>query len=161
MGMYATGDGYLNLAAPWGRLWKNFCGAIGRPDLTKDSRFARADDRSRNRDALTKEIETALRERTTAEWVEILNAADVPAGPVNDIAQTFADPQVRHLGVAAKVTHPQLGEIEVVRNATNLEGVSGAIRRPAPEAGEHTDEILLRFGLDAQEIEALRADEVI
>ena len=80
---------------------------------------------------------------------------------MNDIAQAFADPQVRHLGIASPVDHPRVGRIEVVRNATHLEGVSGAIRRPAPEAGEHTDAILAEFGLDEAEIDALREDGVV
>ena len=75
-------------------------------------------------------------------------------GPVNDIAQTFADPQVQHLRVATPVTHPAVGPIEIVRNATTLEGVPNEIRRPAPEAGEHSDEILRQFGLDDAEIDA-------
>jgi crotonobetainyl-CoA:carnitine CoA-transferase CaiB-like acyl-CoA transferase len=161
MGMYPTRDGQMNLAAPWGRLWKRFCDVIERSDLTCDPRFARPEDRAQNRDALNREITTALKARTTGEWVEILNAAGVPSGPVNDIAQTFADPQVRHLRIATPVTHPTVGPIEVVRNATNLEGVPGEIRRPAPESGEHSDEILRQFGLDDTEIEVLRAGEII
>ena len=161
MGMYPTRDGQMNLAAPWGRLWKRFCDVIERSDLTCDPRFARPEDRAQNRDALNREITTALKARTTAEWVEILNAAGVPSGPVNDIAQTFADPQVRHLRIATPVTHPTVGPIEVARNATNLEGVPGELQRPAPESGEHSDEILRQFGLDDAEIEALRAGEII
>jgi formyl-CoA transferase len=161
MGMYETRDGHVNLAAAWGRLWKTFCEVIGRNDLVRDPRFASAKARAQNRDALTREISDALRERTALEWVETLNAAGVPAGPVNNIAQTFADPQVQHLRVATPITHPTVGPIEVVRNATTLEGVPGEIRRPAPEAGEHSDEILRQFGLDDAEIDALRMDEII
>ncbi len=161
MGMYATKDGYMNLAAPWGRLWEALCRVISRPALAQDSRFASAADRARNRDALNAEITEALSTRTTAEWVEAMNAEGIPSGPVNDLAETFADPQVRHLGVAAPVTHPVAGEIAILRNATHLEGVPDDIRRPAPEPGEHTDEILRQFGLDDAEIAALRKDEVI
>jgi len=161
MGLYETRDGYINLAAPWGRLWRSFCEVIGRADLEHDARFAGLDDRARNRDALNMEITNALRARTTEEWVEILNEAGVPSGPVNDIAQTFADPQVQHLHVATPTTHPKVGHIEIVRNATNLEGVPGEIRRPSPEAGEHSDEILRQFGLSDTEIKGLRSNEVI
>jgi formyl-CoA transferase len=161
MGTYATRDGHVNLAAPWGRLWTTLCERLDRTDLARDARFRTAADRSKHRDALTREIEAALAARTTREWVEILNEAGIPAGPVNDVAETFADPQVRHLGIASPVDHPALGRIEVVRNATNLEGVSGAIRRPAPEAGEHTVELLRRFGLDDAEIASLREGGVI
>lgn len=161
MGMYASRDGYLNIAAPSGRLWTDFCRAIGRADLEHDERFASSAGRARNREALNLEITRALEIRTTQDWVDCLNGVGVPAGPVNDIAQTFADPQVRHLGIATPVTHPTVGPIEIVRNATNLDGVSGEIRRASPLPGEHADEILRQFGLDDTEIETLRADSII
>ena len=161
MGMYATRDGYMNVAAPWGRLWSALCDVIARPELASDPRFAQAADRARNRDALNEEIERALSTKTTREWVEAMNAVGIPSGPVNDLAETFADPQVRHLGVATPVTHPVVGEIEILRNATHLEGVSSDIRRPAPEPGEHTEEILRQFGLEDAEIARLREDGVV
>ena len=161
MGLYETRDGHINLAAPWGRIWRRFCKVIGRADLEHDARFIGPADRAQNRDALNLEITEALKVRTTQEWVEIVNEAGIPAGPVNDIAQTFADPQVQHLHVATPVTHPTVGPIEIVRNATNLEGVPAEIRRPSPEAGEHSDEILRQFGLSGTEIDELRSNEVI
>ncbi|MEM9564994.1 MAG: CoA transferase [Actinomycetota bacterium] len=161
MGMYPTSDGYLNVAASWGRLWVDFAKVIGRPDLVDDERYASPDDRRRNRHALNAEIEAALSTRTTADWVEALNAAGVPAGPVNDVAEAFDDPQVRHLGVAAPVEHPTAGPIEIVRNATTIDGISGDIRRPSPEPGEHAEEILAGFGFAADDIAELRAAGVI
>ncbi|CAM9420204.1 unnamed protein product [Discosporangium mesarthrocarpum] len=161
MGMYATKDGYMNLAAPWGRLWPALCEVIERPDLAEDPRFAGPADRTRNRDSLSEELTRALARRTTAEWVDAMNAVGIPSGPVNDVAQTFADPQVRHLEIATPVHHPVVGEIEILRNATHLEGVSSDIRRPAPEHGEHTTEILRQFGFDENEIARLRDDDVI
>ncbi len=161
MGMYATADGYMNLAAPWGRLWEALCDVIERPELTTDPRFAAPADRATNREALNEELAGTLARRTTAEWVETMNAVGIPSGPVNDVEQTFADPQVRHLGIATPIAHPRVGEIEILRNATQLEGVPGDIRRPAPEPGEHTEEVLRQFGLEDDEIARLRADEVI
>ncbi|MGF1596020.1 MAG: CaiB/BaiF CoA transferase family protein [Acidimicrobiales bacterium] len=161
MGMYETGDGHMNIAAPWGHIWHTFCKLIDRPDLPDDERFASPKARTANRAELNALITDVLRTRTTNEWVELLNEHGVPSGPVNDVAQTFADPQVVHLGVAAPVEHPSVGSIEVIRNATNIEGVPGDIRRPSPEAGEHSDEILAQFGLEPAEIETLRADGVI
>lgn len=161
MGMYATKDGFLNLAAPWGRLWAALCDVVERPDLAKDPRFAAPSDRNRNRDALNEELTQALANRTTAEWVDAMNAAGIPSGPVNDLAQTFADPQVRHLGIATPVDHPVVGEVEILRNATHLEGVPSDIRQPAPAPGEHTDEILRQFGLDDDEIAGLRERAVV
>jgi len=161
MGMYETQDGYMNLAAPWGRIWAALCEILERQDLAADPRFSGPVERTTHRDTLNEEITTALRTRTTAEWVEIMNEAGIPAGPVNDVEQTFADPQVQHLGVAAPVNHPIVGEIEILRNATHLEGVSSEIRRPAPEPGEHSDEILREFGLADTEIDSLRTNEII
>ncbi len=161
MGTFETQDGQMNIAAPWGRIWTAFCKVIERPELAQDPRFADPAARARHRPELEVEITAALRLRKTQDWVERLTAADVPAGPINDIEQTFADPQVRHLGIAAPVTHPVAGPIEILRNATNLEGVPNEIRRPSPEPGEHSDEILRAFGLDASEIESLRTREII
>lgn len=161
MGMYETADGHMNLAAPWGRIWTALCGVLERPDLADDPRFSGPIERAKHRDALNEEITAALRARTTAEWVEAMNQVGIPSGPVNDIAQTFADPQVRHLGVATPVTHPIVGAIEILRNATHLEGVSSEIRRPAPLPGEHSIEILREFGLHDEEIDSLRASEII
>ena len=161
MGLYPTADGHLNVAAAWGQLWIAFCEVIDRPDLPTDERFARPADRMANHDALTEIIGAALSERTTSEWVDALNDVGVPAGPVNDMAQTFADPQVQHLGVAAPVEHPVAGDIEIIRNATTLDGVPDAIRRPSPLAGEHTLQILTQFGFEPDEVEELSTQGVV
>lgn len=161
MGLYPTADGHLNVAAAWGQLWIAFCEVIGRPDLPADGRFARPSDRMANHDELTRVITTALSERTTSEWVDALNDAGVPAGPVNDLAETFADPQVRHLGVASSVLHPIAGEIEIISNATTLEGVSDSVRRPSPLAGEHTHQILAQFGFGTDEVEQLATRGIV
>ncbi len=161
MGTYRTEDGHINIAAPWGRLWGQLCLVINRPRLTEDPRFATAEDRCANREALTQEIETALAGDSTASWVEALNRQGIPAGPVNDVAQAFDDPQVRHLEVAVPVEHPAVGSIEVVRNATTIAGIPYDIRRPSPEPGEHSDEILAEFGLTIGEVGALRTSGVI
>ncbi len=161
MGMYATADGYINLAASGGRLWEAFCKEIGLPELLTDERFDRGSKRSERRDELNAIVAARLAEETTASWVERLNVVGVPCGPVNTVAEAFDDPQVQHLEMAKPVAHPVAGDIEVLKNATNLDGVSGDIRRPAPQAGEHTEEILARFGLSQDEVAALRADQVI
>lgn len=161
MGMYQANDGYLNIAAPWGRIWQSFCVVIAREDLLTDPRFADPADRAKNRAELNDHINDALSGRSTEEWVEALNDAGVPAGPVNDVGQTFADPQVQHLGVAAPVDHPTVGAIDIIKNATNIVGVPDVIRRPSPEAGEHSDEILAQFGLTTDEIASLRDQAAI
>ncbi len=161
MGTYRTGDGHMNIAAPWGRIWRRFVDVIGRPDLPDDERFATPEARTANRAALNAEIEAALAGRSTAEWVEAMNAEGIPSGPVNNVAEAFADPQVRHLGVAAPVEHPTAGPIEIVRNATTIEGVPGDIRLASPEPGQHAEEILAKFGWADDEIAGLRDEGVI
>jgi formyl-CoA transferase len=161
MGTYETGDGHINIAAPWGRLWRRLCEAIERPDLATDPRFTTPGDRSSNRGQLSHEINQVLSTRSTDEWVSILNDVGIPAGPVNNVAQTFADPQVQHLGVAVPITHNTVGPIEVVRNATNIDGVSNAVRSASPDAGQHADEVLTEIGLTTEEIARLRDNGVV
>jgi crotonobetainyl-CoA:carnitine CoA-transferase CaiB-like acyl-CoA transferase len=161
MGLYATRDGAINVAAPWGRLWAAFCKVLGREDLAREPRYATAGDRARNRDALDREIGERLRERDTRDWLESLHAAGIPSGPVYDVGEVFDDPQVRHLGMAVPVVHPARGEIRILRNATRIEGHDDAIRRPAPEAGEQTDEILRDFGFSDEAIDTLRREDVV
>ena len=156
MGTYEAADGYINIAAPGGRLWRAFCAEIGRPDLPDDDRFSSTKLRSANRAELNKLIGERLATAGCDEWVERLNAVGIPCGRVNSVAEAFADPQVQHLGMAAPVHHPVMGDIRIVRNATQIDGVSGDIRRPSPAQGEHTDEILAQFGLEPDEIAALR-----
>jgi len=161
MGLYATRDGAINVAAPWGRLWEAFCGVLGRPELARDPRYASARERSRHRDALDGEIGAILRTRDSRDWLAALDAAGVPCGPVNDVREVFADPQVRHLGMAVPVAHPAAGEIRILRNATRIAGQPDAIRRPSPERGEHSAEILREHGFDDAEIERAIRDGVV
>lgn len=155
MGMYETSDGHMNIAAPWGRIWKRFCAVIDRANLLEDERFATPADRSANRSELNRLISEALAQHTTAEWVVLMNEQGIPSGPVNNVEQTFADPQVEHLGIASPVEHPTVGPIEIIRNATNIEGHPNAIRRPSPNAGEHSSEVLTGLGLSDEEIATL------
>ncbi len=161
MGMYATADGHMNIAAPWGRIWRRFCTVIARADLLDDERFASAELRTANRAALNAEITEALSAHTTEHWVLAMNAEGIPSGPVNNVAQTFEDPQVQHLGVAVPVDHSSVGRIEIIRNATNIEGVSNDVRLPSPDAGEHSEDILARFGLSEEEVADLRDRGVV
>ena len=156
MGTYVAADGYINIAAPGGRLLRSFCAEIGLPGLTDDERFSSSRTRSANRAALNEVIGERLATASCDEWVERLNAVGIPCGRVNSVAEAFADPQVRHLGMAAPVRHPAVGDIRIIRNATQIDGVPGDIRRPSPTKGEHTDEILAQFGLDADDVAVLR-----
>jgi crotonobetainyl-CoA:carnitine CoA-transferase CaiB-like acyl-CoA transferase len=106
-------------------------------------------------------LEKKLQVKTTAEWVEILNAAGVPSGPILSIDQVFANEQVQHLGLARSLQHPQLGEIKVLGLPVTLSRTPGAVRTPTPEKGEHAEEILQELGLNLAEIQQLREEKVI
>ena len=110
---------------------------------------------------MTVEIEKRLATRDADEWVELLTAAGVPAGPVLNVEQSFADPQVQTLPVVAPVKHPTYGDQRLVGHGFNLERTPPRICSAAPERGEHTDEILGELGYGMQEIERLRADRVV
>jgi formyl-CoA transferase len=158
---YPTADGYINVAASGASMWRTLCTALVRLDLLERSEFADADSRSKNRAALNTELAATLRTRPSAHWIEVLNAAGVPCGPIYRVDQVFADPQVQHLGVAAPVPHGSLGEIRVVANAVKLSRTPARMVAALPPAGTHTDEILSELGYDAAAIAALRADGVV
>ncbi|MBK7950914.1 MAG: CoA transferase [Deltaproteobacteria bacterium] len=161
MGLYPTRDGAINLAAPWGRLWEACCRALGLEECLSDPRFATIRDRARHRDALDRLLAERLLARGTGEWLEALHAVGVPCGPVNDVGQVFADPQVVHLGMAVPVEDPVRGPIRILRNATRIAGHDPAIRRPAPTAGQHSSAILRQFGFRDAEIETLESSGIV
>jgi len=161
MGCFASSDGYVNIAGPAGRLLHRFCEVIGMPELPQDPRFRSVGGRSRNRAALNAIVAERLRTRTTAEWVEALNAAGVPCGPVYRVDQVFADPQVEHLGMAAEIEHPALGKTRVLRNAVNISGSDPTVRSPSPAPGQHSEAILREIGLSTDEIEQLEKAGVL
>jgi formyl-CoA transferase len=158
---YTTADGHMNVAASGEGMWKRLCAAIGRPDLLARAEFDGAANRARNRGALNAELNTALREKKSEEWISILNAAGVPCGPIYSMDQVFADPQVQHLHAAATVDHPVLGAIRVVNQAVGLSRTPATMAAATPEIGQHTDEVLSAAGYSGAEIAALRKNKVI
>jgi formyl-CoA transferase len=161
MGAFPSRDGLVNIAAPGGTKWTDFCHLLGAPHLLEDPRFATSASRSEHRDLLNSEIGVYTAKHPTTHWVELLNEGGIPCGPVYTIDQTFADPQVEHLGLASPVEHPDLGSIAIIRNAVNLTRTPTGIGRPAPDRGQHTGEVLGELGLDAAQVDALRADGVV
>jgi crotonobetainyl-CoA:carnitine CoA-transferase CaiB-like acyl-CoA transferase len=153
---YRTADGHMNVAASGEGMWKRLCAAIGREDLLARPEFADQPRRAKNRAALNAEINKALEKKKSAEWIEALNTAGVPCGPIYTMDQVFADPQVQHLAVAAEVESRALGKFRVVNNAVRLSRTPATMAAAAPEIGEHTDEVLVELGYGAQEIAALR-----
>ncbi len=160
-GVFATRDGHINIAASGREMFQRLCIALGAPELAADPAYATDKDRSRNRDALNAAIETITRTRSSAEWVATLNAASVPSGPINRIDEVFADPQVRHLGIAAPVEHPELGRIELVGQPMTLSRTNWHLDYATPAPGEHTDAVLRALGYGDDEIADLRARHVV
>lgn len=160
-GTFQVKDGYINIAAGGQHMWKRVCAALKMPERYEDPRFATPGKRSKNRDALTVILEEKLQTKTAAEWVEILNAAGVPTGPILTIDQVFANEQVQHLGMATPLSHPHLGTIQVLGLPTTLSRTPGAVRTLAPEKGEHTEAILRELDVSEEEIQQLRAAGVV
>jgi len=161
MGCFASADGYVNIAGSSGRLLHSLCEAIGLPGIPADPRFDSAAKRSANRAELNALIAERLRTRTTAAWVEELNRAGVPCGPVYRMDEVFADPQVEHLAMTEPVEHPALGRLDILRNAVRMTDAPATVRAPSPDAGDHTGEVLAELGYSGAEIDRLRAEGVI
>jgi crotonobetainyl-CoA:carnitine CoA-transferase CaiB-like acyl-CoA transferase len=161
MGCFATADGHVNIAAPSGRQWEAFCGVAGLEALPADPRFDNEARRSEHRAALNEIIAARLALRSTAEWVEALGAAGVPAGAVLAVDEVFADPQTRHLDLVQSLAHPELGSIGLIRNPVSLASGRPEIRSLSPQPGEHTDAILAELGLAPSDIDALRDAGVV
>ncbi|WAP71336.1 CaiB/BaiF CoA transferase family protein [Jiella pelagia] len=161
MGVVETADGHINIAVGGESQWPPFCRAIGRPEYAKDPRFATQGDRFANRPALTALLKEIFSEKPSEEWLSVLEDHGVPCGPINGIDAVFADPQVRHLGVAKAVEHRARGPIRVVATPITMSRTPSSIRTPSPDPGEHTDEILGEAGLTIEEIGDLRAKGAI
>jgi crotonobetainyl-CoA:carnitine CoA-transferase CaiB-like acyl-CoA transferase len=160
-GRFRAGDGFVNIAAGNDAMWQELARALGRPDWIDDARFRDALERLRHREELTTEIEGVLSQRAVEHWVEVLNRVGVPAGPVLDVAQVFADPQVLAREMLVALPHAEVGTFKTTGLPVKLLRTPGAIRRPPPLHGEHTDEVLLECGLDRVEIGRLRRENVI
>ncbi|KPK08893.1 MAG: CoA-transferase [Betaproteobacteria bacterium SG8_39] len=158
---YRTRDGHMNIAASGDGMWQRLCEALGRPEMLKQASFTGQANRAENRKALNAEIEKATVTKTTAEWVEILNAAGVPCGPIYQMDQVFSDPQVQHLEAAATVHHPRLGDFRIVNQAVKLTRTPASMACASPELGEHTEEILKEIGYRDADLAQLKKDKVI
>jgi crotonobetainyl-CoA:carnitine CoA-transferase CaiB-like acyl-CoA transferase len=158
---YRTKDGHINVAASGEGMWTSLCQALGREDMLADPDFKGGKQRAANRGKLNAAIEAVLLKKASAEWIDILNKAGIPCGPIYKIDQVFADPQVRHLGVATPVEHAKLGRKEILANAATLSRTPAKVVAPTPEIGEHTDEILRELEYSQQEIDKLRKGGVV
>jgi formyl-CoA transferase len=160
-GVYPTTDGHINIATAGGKIYERLCRVLGDEGLITDPDYATGQARSDNRDALNERLDVLTRKKSSAEWVQILNDAGVPCGPIYDINEMFDDPQVKHLGMAAPVEHPTLGTIEIVSQAASLSRTPFRIHTATPELGQHTDEILDGLGVNAADISNLKERGIV
>jgi formyl-CoA transferase len=160
-GVFPTSDGHINIAAAGQHMFERLCAALGAEELVKRPEFADQDARSKNRAALNAALAEKTRRKRSREWIDALNVAGVPCGPIYNMNEVFDDPQVRHLRMAAPVHHPGLGDIEVVAQPVELTRTPSSIRTATPEKGEHTDDVLRELGYDERAIARLRAGKVV
>jgi crotonobetainyl-CoA:carnitine CoA-transferase CaiB-like acyl-CoA transferase len=160
-GVFKTADGHMNIAASGQHMYRRLCEALDVKHLIEDPRFTTPQDRSKNRLACNAELEKATATKTSAEWVDILNKAGVPCGPILNVKEMFEDEQIRHLKLATAIQHPRLGEQTVQNLPVTLSRTPGAVVSASPDLGEHTDQVLGELGYSKEEIAALHRDGAV
>ncbi|HSV60059.1 MAG TPA: CoA transferase [Variovorax sp.] len=155
-GVFQTADGPLNIAPATAEMWKRLCEVLELQQLVDDPRYATNAARIERRLELKALIEARLKERNRSDWTQLLLAADIPAGPINNLADVFADEQVLHSRLVEEVQHTQLGAIRQVGSPISFDGrLGGSIRRAPPLLGEHTFEVLREHGYAQEDLQAL------
>jgi crotonobetainyl-CoA:carnitine CoA-transferase CaiB-like acyl-CoA transferase len=157
-GVFKTADGHINIASAGSRIWQRFCEAAGAKDLMERPEYQTAVGRSQHRNELNADIERYTVKRSSAEWIDLLNKAGVPTGPIYSIDQVYGDPQVVHLGMAQPVKRSNL---RMARQPVSLSRTPSQLAAPPPAVGEHTSGVLREFGFSAKDIAALRKANAI
>ena len=160
-GVFDTSDGQINIQVSGGKMWQSLCDVLGQSALAEQSEFSSEQQRHINRAALKQQIEHLTRRFSTAELIVLLNDAGVPSGPVNNIKETFSDPQVKDLDMVTAIDRPRLGGFDQIRSPINLSGLRRNNNEAAPELGADTDAILAEIGMNAQDIKELHEQGVV
>lgn len=160
-GVFKTSDGHINIAATGDIMWTRLCEVLGDPEMAENPDFIGGAKRSENRAAVNAGIEAHTVNRTSAEWIEKLEAAGVPCGPIYGIDEVFADPQVRHIGMTHPVSHEELGAMNLIGQPINMSRYQPRTGMPTPTSGQHTDKILSEYGFDAETIAGLREKGIV
>ncbi|CAA7620435.1 CaiB/BaiF CoA-transferase family protein [Magnetospirillum sp. SS-4] len=159
---FATSDGHIILAVGNDTQFRRFCEVAGRPELADDPRYASNAERVRNRDGLVPILETVIGGRDSRDWIAALEAASIPCGPINTLPEVFADPQVRHRGMAVTMAHPLADGVTVAANPIRMSASPVAYGRPPPMLGQDTQEVMADvLGLPPDEIDRLRGLKII
>lgn len=156
MGVFPTADKPINIAASSPKLWTNFCKAAGHEEWLEVEEWKTNQGRSRDRKRINEIIAEVTKLHPSEYWIARMEEAGIPCGPVNDIRDVFEDPQVQHLEMAMPMHHRKRGDIKVVAQPVNIEGVETGFYRDIPGLGEHNDEILAEAGLTTAEIAELK-----
>ena len=159
-GVFKTSDGYINIAVAGQKMWEKFASLFDDKGF-KDPEFADGKGRSKNRKKLNTLIESYTHKKTSAYWIEMLNANGCPAGEINTIDQVFELEQVRHLGLAQPMNSQERGPTEVLGQPILMSRSKASVKRPPPTLGEHTDEVLGEAGYSAADIKKLRTDGAV
>ncbi len=159
--VYPTRDGFVNIAASGNPIFARLCEAFGDPALARQPDYVNASLRSKHRAALNEAIARHTRRYTSAALIESLAAAGVPCGPIYKMDEVFADPQVRHLGMAVAVPRSEGGELTLVGQPITLSRTPSRMKHTAGAAGEHNDEVLHEIGYGDADIAALRSAKII
>ena len=159
---YATKDGHINVAASGTKMWKIVCDAVGRPELFEHADFKTGEARAKNRKSLNAELNREFAKKTSNEWVELLNQAGVPTGPIYKMDEVFADPQVKHMGVAAEVQSKALGKkLRLISQPVRLSRTPAKLVTASPARGEHNDEVLQELGFSSEDVKKLKSEGII
>jgi crotonobetainyl-CoA:carnitine CoA-transferase CaiB-like acyl-CoA transferase len=159
-GVYKARDGFMNIAVFGSKIWERFCEILGAPEWITDERYHDKAGRSVNRDTLNAEINRRLAAHDRAYWIAQFNEGGVACGQINDVRDVFEEPQIKHLQMVREVESARLGRQRLVGQPVQLERTPSTIARAAPRRGEHTEEVLGELGLEAPELQLMRAKGV-